>query len=178
MKTVFSGIQPSGELHLGNYLGAIRNWVTLQDQYRLHLLRRRLSRDHARPTTPRRWRVASSEMVVDLLALGIDHRDVHIAVPAVDGAGAHRAGVGVQQRDRHGRARADDPVQGQERAPAREHQRRPVHLSRAPGRGHLALQGGGWFRSARISSSTSSSLAMSRARSIIASARCSRSARR
>ncbi|MSP17431.1 MAG: tryptophan--tRNA ligase [Myxococcales bacterium] len=31
MQTVFSGIQPSGELHLGNYLGAVRNWVALQD---------------------------------------------------------------------------------------------------------------------------------------------------
>lgn len=30
---VFSGIQPTGELHLGNYLGAIRNWVTLQDEH-------------------------------------------------------------------------------------------------------------------------------------------------
>ena len=30
MKRVFSGIQPSGELHLGNYLGAIRNWVEMQ----------------------------------------------------------------------------------------------------------------------------------------------------
>ena len=30
---IFSGIQPSGNLHLGNYLGAIRNWVKLQDQY-------------------------------------------------------------------------------------------------------------------------------------------------
>ena len=30
---VFSGIQPSGGLHLGNYLGAIRNWVRNQDQY-------------------------------------------------------------------------------------------------------------------------------------------------
>lgn len=29
----FSGIQPSGELHLGNYLGAIQNWVTRQDHY-------------------------------------------------------------------------------------------------------------------------------------------------
>ena len=29
---VFSGIQPSGDLHLGNYLGAIRNWVALQQQ--------------------------------------------------------------------------------------------------------------------------------------------------
>lgn len=31
MKRVFSGIQPTGNLHLGNYLGAIRNWVRLQD---------------------------------------------------------------------------------------------------------------------------------------------------
>jgi tryptophanyl-tRNA synthetase len=29
---VFSGIQPSGELHLGNYLGALRNWLAMQDQ--------------------------------------------------------------------------------------------------------------------------------------------------
>ncbi len=29
----FSGIQPSGNLHLGNYLGAIRNWVAQQDEY-------------------------------------------------------------------------------------------------------------------------------------------------
>ena len=30
---IFSGIQPSGSLHLGNYLGAIRNWVRLQGEY-------------------------------------------------------------------------------------------------------------------------------------------------
>lgn len=32
-KTIFSGIQPSGTLTLGNYLGAIKNWVELQDTY-------------------------------------------------------------------------------------------------------------------------------------------------
>lgn len=32
MARVFSGIQPTGELHLGNYLGAIRNWVDMQDE--------------------------------------------------------------------------------------------------------------------------------------------------
>jgi len=32
-KRVFSGIQPSGNLHIGNYLGSIRNWVEDQDQY-------------------------------------------------------------------------------------------------------------------------------------------------
>ena len=30
---IFSGIQPSGSLHLGNYLGAIKNWVSLADEY-------------------------------------------------------------------------------------------------------------------------------------------------
>ena len=32
-KIMFSGIQPSGDLHLGNYLGAIKNWVDLADEY-------------------------------------------------------------------------------------------------------------------------------------------------
>tara|TARA_R100001039_G_C1853622_1_gene114972 strand:- start:1207 stop:2223 length:1017 start_codon:yes stop_codon:yes gene_type:complete len=33
MERVFSGAQPTGNLHLGNYLGAIRNWVELQKKY-------------------------------------------------------------------------------------------------------------------------------------------------
>ena len=32
-KRIFSGIQPSGELTLGSYMGAIKNWVPLQDEY-------------------------------------------------------------------------------------------------------------------------------------------------
>jgi tryptophanyl-tRNA synthetase len=32
-KTVFSGLQPTGNIHIGNYLGALRNWVALQDSY-------------------------------------------------------------------------------------------------------------------------------------------------
>ena len=32
LKKIFSGVQPSGNLHLGNYLGAIKNFVDLQDQ--------------------------------------------------------------------------------------------------------------------------------------------------
>ncbi|MBI4837245.1 MAG: tryptophan--tRNA ligase [Candidatus Portnoybacteria bacterium] len=34
MKVVFSGVRPSGVIHLGNYLGAIKNWVELQKNYR------------------------------------------------------------------------------------------------------------------------------------------------
>lgn len=35
-KTVFSGIQPTGYIHLGNYLGAVQNWVKLQDDKSIH----------------------------------------------------------------------------------------------------------------------------------------------
>ena len=33
MKRVFSGVQPTGNIHLGNYLGALKNWVSLSDDY-------------------------------------------------------------------------------------------------------------------------------------------------
>jgi tryptophanyl-tRNA synthetase len=71
MKTVFSGIQPTGELHLGNYLGAVRNWVALQDQYRCIFCivdYHALTQDYDTKEMSRRV----SEMVVDLVALGID----------------------------------------------------------------------------------------------------------
>ena len=45
MNRIFSGVQPTGNLHLGNYLGAISNFVALQDDYRVHLLRRRSACD-------------------------------------------------------------------------------------------------------------------------------------
>jgi tryptophanyl-tRNA synthetase len=71
MKTVFSGIQPSGALHLGNYLGAVRNWVKLQEQYRCIFCvvdYHALSQDYDVKEMRRRV----DEMVIDLLALGID----------------------------------------------------------------------------------------------------------
>lgn len=37
-KRLLSGVQPSGNLHIGNYLGAIKNWVTLQDEYECFFL--------------------------------------------------------------------------------------------------------------------------------------------
>jgi len=32
-KVMLSGIQPSGDLHLGNYLGAVKNWAELPEQF-------------------------------------------------------------------------------------------------------------------------------------------------
>ena len=37
-KIIFSGIQPSGDLTLGNYLGAVKNWAALQDEYNCYYL--------------------------------------------------------------------------------------------------------------------------------------------
>ena len=33
MDRIFSGVQPTGDLHIGNWLGAVQNWVALQDQF-------------------------------------------------------------------------------------------------------------------------------------------------
>jgi tryptophanyl-tRNA synthetase len=37
METILSGMQPTGHLHLGNYEGALKNWVRLQDKYNMYL---------------------------------------------------------------------------------------------------------------------------------------------
>lgn len=71
MPRIFSGIQPSGELHIGNYLGAVQNWVRLQASYDclfaivdLHAITAKYD-----PTTLAR---RTREMAVGLLAAGID----------------------------------------------------------------------------------------------------------
>ena len=33
MKTILTGIRPTGNLHLGHYYGAVKNWVKLQNEY-------------------------------------------------------------------------------------------------------------------------------------------------
>ena len=71
MQRILSGIQPSGVPTLGNYLGAIRNWVALQDTHEclycvvdLHAI--------TQPQDPRTLAAATREMAAALLACGID----------------------------------------------------------------------------------------------------------
>jgi tryptophanyl-tRNA synthetase len=68
---VFSGIQPSGASHLGNYLGAQVNYVALQDRFDAIYAIVDL---HALTTVHdgRRLRELSHDMVLDLLAVGLD----------------------------------------------------------------------------------------------------------
>ncbi len=68
---IFSGIQPTGTLHIGNYLGAVRQWIQLQKEHEclfcvvdLHAL--------TVPQDPEALRNATREKVIELLAVGLD----------------------------------------------------------------------------------------------------------
>ena len=85
MQRIFSGIQPSGLATLGNYLGAIRNWVALQDSHDciycvvdLHAI--------TVPQDPQKLRQAVRETAAAYIAAGIDTKKstlfVQSAVPA------------------------------------------------------------------------------------------------
>ena len=71
MKRVFSGVQPTGNLHLGNYLGAIKNWVAMQREYDclycivdLHAI--------TMPQEPEELTGNTREVTAGLLAAGLD----------------------------------------------------------------------------------------------------------
>jgi len=73
---IVSGIQPTGNLHLGNYLGAIRNWVRMQDEWTAqgHECLYFLADLHAisMPHVPADLSANTREMVAALVACGID----------------------------------------------------------------------------------------------------------
>jgi tryptophanyl-tRNA synthetase len=71
MNRIFSGVQPTGNLHLGNYLGAIRNWVALQASFDcifcivdLHAI--------TLPQEPAQLRLQTREVTAAYIAAGID----------------------------------------------------------------------------------------------------------
>ena len=69
--TLFSGIQPSGLLHIGNYFGAIKNWVKLQKKYNSIFC----IADYHSMTVPydtKKMQKRIIDMVIDLIACGID----------------------------------------------------------------------------------------------------------
>jgi len=68
---VFSGVQPTGNLHLGNYLGAIKNWVALQDKYDCIYC---VVDMHALTTNPEpgELRARTVDTAAALLAAGVD----------------------------------------------------------------------------------------------------------
>jgi len=70
---VFSGMRPTGRMHMGNYMGAVQNWVALQQDYEciycvvdIHAL------TTVTPQEARELPALARDMVLDLLAAGID----------------------------------------------------------------------------------------------------------
>ena len=69
---VLSGLRPTGRVHLGNYFGAVRNWVRLQDSYHCYYFVadwHALTSDYA---DPGRVRQATYDAVADWIAAGLD----------------------------------------------------------------------------------------------------------
>ena len=71
MSRIFTGIQPSGELHIGNYLGAVKNWVRLQHEFDTIVS---IVDYHAitRAYEPAQLRQRRHDLALTLLAAGID----------------------------------------------------------------------------------------------------------
>ncbi len=70
-QTIFSGIQPSGSLTLGNYLGAIKNWVALQNDYNCYYCVVDMHAITVRQD-PAELRVRTLDVMSILIAAGID----------------------------------------------------------------------------------------------------------
>ena len=69
---VVSGLRPTGRVHLGNYFGAVRNWVELQDRYPCYFFVadwHALTSDYADPS---KIREATFDAIADWLAAGLD----------------------------------------------------------------------------------------------------------
>ena len=71
-RRVLSGMRPTGKLHLGNYMGALKNWVGLQDSYECFFFVadvHALTTDYADPS---RIPTFTREVVLDWLSAGLD----------------------------------------------------------------------------------------------------------
>ena len=72
MVRVFSGIRPSGKLHLGNYLGAIKNWIELQDTAKRAIFAVVDYHGITTPYDPKTFQKEVMSTIMDYLAAGID----------------------------------------------------------------------------------------------------------
>ncbi len=78
-QTIFSAIQPSGELHIGNYLGALKNFVELQDKYDCFFF---IADYHSisGEYNPKEKSKQIFDLALDFLAIGLDPQKCTIAV--------------------------------------------------------------------------------------------------
>lgn len=78
MKTILTGIRPTGNLHIGHLFGAAQNWKRLQDQYDFYLEIADVQALTDNFNNPDRLKQNVFELTTDLLSIGIDSKKVHI----------------------------------------------------------------------------------------------------
>lgn len=71
-KTILTGIRPTGNLHIGHYFGAVKNWVLLQDEYDTHIEIADVQALTDNFDNPGKVRKNVNELAIDLLSVGID----------------------------------------------------------------------------------------------------------
>ena len=71
-KTILTGIRPTGNLHLGHYFGATKNWVKLQDEYNTYIEIADVQALTDNFNNPDKVRKNVRELTIDLLSVGID----------------------------------------------------------------------------------------------------------
>ena len=91
-KRIFSGVQPSGNITLGNYLGAIKNWVSLQDDYECIFAMMDLHTITVRQT-PSELRKRTLELLALYVACGIDPKKCTLFIQSYNSAHAELAWV-------------------------------------------------------------------------------------
>ena len=79
-KTILTGIRPTGNLHLGHYFGAVGNWVKLQDEYNTYIEIADVQALTDNFNNPEKVRNNLKELVLDLLACGIDPKKSKIFI--------------------------------------------------------------------------------------------------
>lgn len=80
MKTILTGIRPTGNLHLGHYFGACKNWLKLQDEYNFYLEIADVQALTDNFNNPEKIRENVFELTCDLLSIGIDPKKVNIFI--------------------------------------------------------------------------------------------------
>lgn len=75
---VFSGIRPSGKLHLGNYLGAIKNWIGLQNKADQTIFAVVDLHGITTPYDPKTYNTQVMDVILDYIAAGVDPDKSHL----------------------------------------------------------------------------------------------------
>ncbi len=75
MKTILSGVKPTGDLHLGNYFGAIKQWIEMQKEYRCFFM---IADYHALNfiQDADKMRELTQNLDIDYLACGLDPEEI------------------------------------------------------------------------------------------------------